>query len=51
MLEDRELLPKGQILKGDLSLIAHQQNERSCHNPQPLKHRPETNRTINPAIK
>ena len=43
MLEDRELLPKGQILKGKLSLSAQQRSERSCNDPQPLDHRPETN--------
>ena len=45
MLEDRKLLPKDQILKGELSLIAQQRSERACHNPQPLGHHgPETKR-------
>ena len=44
MLEERELLLKGQILKGKLSLSAQQRSERSCNDPQPLDHRPETNR-------
>jgi len=33
MLEDGELLPKGQILKGKLSLIPQQRSEPSCNDP------------------
>ena len=45
MPEDCELLPKDQILEGKLTLSAQQRSERSCKDPQPLDHRPETNRS------
>ncbi len=44
MLEDRELLPKDQILKVKLLLSSQQRFERSCNDPQPLAHGPETTR-------
>ncbi len=40
MLEDRELLPKDQILKVKLLLSSQQRFERSCNDPQPLAHEP-----------
>ncbi len=40
VLEDRRLLPKHQILRGELSLIAQLRSEPSCHVLQPLHHGP-----------
>ncbi len=45
MLENRKLLPNDNILKGEVSLIAQQRSERSCTDPQPRRHRRETNRS------
>ena len=40
MLEDRERLPKNQILSGEFSLISEQRSERSCHDLRPLHYGP-----------
>ena len=37
-------VPKSQVLHGDVSLISQSRSERSCNDPQPFDHGPETTR-------
>ena len=43
--EDRDLLAKDKVLKGQLSLGAQRRSQRSNEDPQPLEHAPKASRT------